>query len=145
MVTTPIGNDKYLTDLDIRIWLRDNDPASNKLLDDYEFTPEELRTAVTLAVDFWNERTPIIDCYEYTNFPWRFHLLQGTAANLLFIAANAYRRNRLAYNIPGGAVDDQSKAPEYDAAGDRLWRQYVDWVDRIKRQKNIEQGFGSIG
>jgi len=144
-MTTPIGNDRYLTDLDIRIWLRDTDPVANKLLDDLEFSPEELRTAQTLAVDFWNERPPIIGCYEYTDFPWRYHLLQGTVANLLFIAANLYRRNKLTYNIPGGAVGDQDKAPDYDTAGDRLWKEYVKWVDMIKRSINIESGFGAVG
>jgi hypothetical protein len=144
-MTTPIGNDRYLTDMDIRIWLRDNDPAANKLIDDLEFSPEELRTAITLAVDFYNERPPIIQCYEYTDFPYRFHLLKGTAANLLFIAANLYRRNKLTYNIPGGAVGDQDRAPDYDAAGQKLWEEYVKWVDMIKRFKNAEMGWGTVG
>lgn len=144
-MTTPIGNDRFLTDLDIRIWLRDNDPAANKLLDNYEFTPEELRTAITLAVDAWNERPPFIINYDYDEFPYRFALLKGTVANLLFIAANAYRRNNLSYNIPGGAINDQDKFQAYDAAGDKLWKEYISWIDSVKRAKNIEMGFGSVG
>ena len=41
----PTGNKNYLTDLDVRIWLRDNDPDANVLLDSEEFDAEEIRTA----------------------------------------------------------------------------------------------------
>ena len=142
---TPVGNDRYITDLDIRIWMRDQNPATNKLLDDLEFSPEELRTAQTLCVDFFNERAPFCVTYEYTNFPYRYNLLMGTCANLLFIAANAYRRNKLTYTIPGGSVGDQDKAPDYDKAGDRLWQEYIKWVDLTKRAINASQGWGTIG
>ncbi|MFC1453579.1 hypothetical protein ACFLQL_00175 [Verrucomicrobiota bacterium] len=140
-----LGNENYLTELDIRIWLRDTDPTANKLLDDYEFTPEEIRTAMTLCVDYFNETHPMVAYYDYDKFPYRYHLLMGTCANLLFIAANAYRRNKLKYSIPGGAIDDQNKDPEYDKAGERLWKQYKEWVMITKRTININQGFGTIG
>jgi len=142
---TPVGNYRYLTDLDLRIWLRDSNPAANKLLDNLEFSAEELRTAQTLTVDAWNERPPYIRAYQYTEFPYRFALLKGTAANLLFIAANLYRRNKLVYNIPGGSVEDQSKAPDYDTMGQRLWDEYIKWVDLAKRSINISEGFGVVG
>lgn len=144
-MTNPIGNDRFLTDLDIRIWLRDNEPAANTLLDDYEFTPEELRTAITLAVDYWNETPPPLVTYDYPEFPFRFHLLKGTCANLLFIAANHYRRNFMQYNVPGASIAPMNKAPEYDAAGQKLWEEYKLWVAQKKRAMNIEQGFGTIG
>jgi hypothetical protein len=41
----PSGNDTFLSEMDVRIFLRDLDPAANKLLDDYEFKQEEIRTA----------------------------------------------------------------------------------------------------
>ena len=56
----PFGNAGYLSEMDVRIWLRDLDPELNKLLDDYEFGQEEIRTASTLAVDFWTEEPPNI-------------------------------------------------------------------------------------
>jgi hypothetical protein len=60
----PVGNTGYLSDLDIRIWMRDNDPDANLLIDDYEFSPEEIRTATTLAVDYWNEQPPQLRGYD---------------------------------------------------------------------------------
>ena len=140
----PQGNEAYLSEMDIRIWLRDTDPEANKLLDDWEFGQEEIRTAMTLAIDFWNEEPPHIPGYHIANFPYRHALLKGTAANLLFIASNLYRRNRLQYRTAGGGVTDQDKAPTYDAAGDRLWQEYVSWVRRNKRSLNMQLGWGLI-
>lgn len=140
----PTGNHKYLTDLDIRIFLRDTDPAANLLLDDFEFTAEELRTASTLAVDKWNDTPPYIANHSTDTFPYRSALLRGTCANLLFIAANRYRRNDLPYNIGGGAVNDQAKFKEYDEAGQRMWTEFTEWIAHNKRALNMEQGWGVI-
>lgn len=143
-MSTPIGNITYLTDLDVRIWLRDNDPAANLLLDDYEFSPEEIRTAMTLTVDYWNEQPPFIQGYDYDKFPWRGMLLRGTAANLLFIAAHRFRRNALKYSAGGLAIADQEKHGEYDGAGQALWSEYKAWVEKAKRAINVETGFATI-
>ena len=140
----PEGNPGFLTDLDVMIWMRDADPSANLLLDNYEFTPEELRTAMTLTVDYWNDQPPYIGCHQVTSFPWRSKLLCGTAANLLFIAANRFRRNALKYQAGGMAVADQEKYAEYDEAANRRWTEYKDWVVIQKRSLNAEQGWGMI-
>ena len=142
----PQGNPGYLTDMDIRLFLRDKDPELNLLLDDYEFTPEELRTATTLAVDKWNETPPILGTHMYTTltFPFRYNLLLGTSANLMYMAGMRFRRNSLTYNIPGGQVADQEKFQQYDAAGQRLSQEYTDWLHQMKRAINMECGFGII-
>lgn len=140
----PQGSVQYLTDMDIRIWLRDKEPTANLLLDDYEFSPEEIRTAQTLAVDFWNDRPPEIRRYDYDKFPWRSSLLTATAANLLFMAAHRYRRNDLTYSAGEVSVADQAKYQQYDAAASRLWAEYKEWVDAKKRELNVAQGFGMV-
>jgi len=142
----PVGNAGFITEMDVRIWMRDRDPEANLLLKDLEFTPEEIRTAWTLAVDFWNEEPPNLRCANYTlyTFPWRGQMLSATAANLLFIAANRFRRNKLRVNIPGGAADDQAKDQDYEMAGTRLWDAYKDWVRRKKRELNMLRGWGMV-
>lgn len=140
----PIGSDTYLTDLDVRIWLRDNDPEANRLLDDFEFQPEEIRTAMTLAVDYWNDQPPYIRSYDYDKFPYRSRLLQGAAAKLLFMAAHRFRRNALQYSAGGLTVQDQEKYRDYDQAGSMLWEQYREWVSMNKRALNAESGFATI-
>ena len=142
MDVTPQGNEGYLTEVDIRLYLRDADPAANVLIDDLEYTPEEIRAAATHTVDYWNEQPPNVgECTVYT-MPFRFHLLMGTAAQLLFIAAHRFRRNALQYSVPGGGISDQAKAPQYDEAGTRLWTQYTEFVRAKKREINISQGWG---
>ena len=141
-MTNPTGNDNYLTDMDIRIWLRDVDPEANVLLDDLEFSAEEIRTAQTLTVDYWNETPPAIQGYNYDKFPYRFALLRGTAANLLFIAANRFRRNEAQYNAGGLQFNSEAKHQQYDAAGSRLWEEYKQWVRMKKRELNSNLGWG---
>lgn len=140
----PKGSNTYLTDLDVRIWLRDNDPEANLLLSDFEFEPEEIRTAMTLTVDYWNDQPPYIRTYDYDKFPWRSQLLEGTAGNLLYIAANRYRRNALQYNAGGLSIQDQEKYQQYDQAGQRLFEAYKAWVVLNKRSLNAEQGFATL-
>jgi hypothetical protein len=139
---TPVGNDNFLTDMDIRIWLRDNDPEANVLIDDFEFSAEEIRTAQTLTVDYWNETPPAIQGYNYDKFPYRYALLRGTAANLLFIAANRFRRNEAQYNAGGLQFNSEAKHQQYDAAGSRLWEEYKQWVRMKKREINANNGWG---
>lgn len=140
----PTGNKTFLTDLDVRIWLRDNDPDANVLLDTEEFDPEEIRHALTLTVDYWNETPPSVGRYDYDRFPHRYALLRGAAANLLFMAAHRYRRNHLHYSAGGVSVDDQNKYQQYDAAGARLWDEYKQWVDTKKRSINVDLGWGTV-
>ena len=139
----PIGNPSHITELDIRTWLRDRDPEANLLLDDYEFTPEEIRSAMNLAVDKFNETPPYLNQFHYnvTTFPYRSYFILGTAANLMYMAAHRFRRNSLNYTIPGGTVNDQEKYREYDNAGDRLMREYTEWITRAKRSLNMETGW----
>ena len=140
----PIGNNSYLTEVDVRIWLRDNDPDANVLLDDFEFSSEEIRSALTHTADYWNETVLSGGHYDYDKFPWRFHLLQGAAANLLFMAAHRYRRNSLNYSAGGVTVDDQNKYQQYDAAGARLWDEYKKWVSDMQKSINLENAWGLV-
>lgn len=99
---------------------------------------------MTLTVDYWNETPPNIGCYDYDRFPYRFALLRGTAANLMFMAAHRYRRNHLQYSAGGLSVDDQNKYQQYDATGARLWEEYKQWVITEKRSINVDLGWGTI-
>jgi len=140
----PKGNDTYVTEWDVRIWLGDTDPEANLLIQDFEFSPEEIRTAFTTTVDYWNDQPPYIKTYDYDKFPWRSQLLEGTAGRLLFIAGNKYRRNALQYSAGGLTIQDQEKYQQYDAAAQRHMDAYKEWVIRNKRSLNAEQGFATL-
>lgn len=150
MPDKPIGNKGFVTEMDVRLFMRDLDPSMNYLLDDVEFSSEEIRTAMTHAVDHFNDSPPFIltpngkNGYTVYDFPFRSSLLRGTIANLLFIAGHRFRRNSLKYNVPGGAVADQEKFQEYDGAAATLWAEYKSWVAHTKRSMNMEQGWAMI-
>lgn len=137
------GNDMVLTEQDIRTWLRDRDPAANRLLDDLEFKPEEIRAAMTLAIDQWNDTPPYIPNLDLTTFTYRHGLLMGTVANLLHMVGNSRRRNHATYSVPGGNIDDQNPQA-YLAAAESWSQRYAAWVARNKRALNITRGFGMV-
>lgn len=136
------GSTGFITDLDIRIFMRDH-PATNKLLMDYEFTPEEIRTAATLVVDKWNDTPPFINNFRIDSFPFRWAYIVGTTANLLTMAAHAFRRNHLPYTTTGGSIDDQNKFGQYDAAAAQLGAEFNDWMRNTKVTINLQQCWGS--
>lgn len=138
----PQGNDCSMTDMEVRIFLRDADPNANLLLDDFEFSPEEIRTAMNITVDRWNDTPPDICRYDYDAFPYRSIFLLGVASNLLTMAAHRYRRNSLAINAGGTSVNDQDKAREYDQAADRLRGEYLQAIRMKKRELNSNMGWG---
>lgn len=138
----PKGNDAPMTDMEVRIFLRDKDPSANILLDDFEFTPEEIRTAMNITVDRWNDTPPDIYRMDYDEFPYRSILLLGVASNLLAMAAHRYRRNSLAINAGGTSVNDQAKAGEYDQASMRLRDEYLRAIRTKKRELNANLGWG---
>jgi len=144
MPTQPVGNEGFITDLDIRIFLRDTDPAANVLIKDLEYAPEEIRTAMTLAVDLWNETPPSVAVYNINNFPFRRHFLLETTANLLMISAARFRRNSLTLSITGGSVNDQDKAGPYEAASLRLHQEFMGWMMSKKVEMNTAMGWGWI-
>ena len=139
---SPVGNDAPMTDMEVRIFLRDTDPSANLLIDDYEFSPEEIRTAMNLAMDRWNDTPPDIYRMDYDHFPYRSILLLGVSANLLTMAANRYRRNSLAINAGGTSVNDQDKSREYDAAAARLAGEFMQAIRTKKRELNSHLGWG---
>ena len=139
---TPKGNDASMTEMEVRVFLRDTDPAANLLLDDYQFTAEEIRTAMNLAMDRWNDTPPDIYRMDYDHFKYRSILLLGVASYLLYMAARLYSRNSMPINAGGVSVNDQDKAREYDQASDRLRQEFLQAIRMKKRELNVGLGWG---
>lgn len=138
----PQGNDASMIEMEVRIFLGDTNPEANILLDDFEFSPEEIRTAMNLAMDRWNDSPPDIYRGDYDAFPYRSILLLGTAAYLLSMAAHKYRRNSIQINAGGTSVNDQAKAGEYDNAAANLRAEFLQAVRTKKRELNCNLGWG---
>lgn len=118
-------------------------PFSN-LLDDVEFQDVELVFAMRRVVQRWNNTPPPVGTYSTMNFPYRYYWLQGTVGELLIMGAQRYRRNRLAYQAGGIAIDDQSKAAEYEQIGRENLAEFDRWMRHMKLSKNIPRAW-SVG
>ncbi len=119
----------------------DGAPFSN-LLDDTEFTDLDLVYAQRRVVQMWNETPPPISQYTTQNFPYRYYWLECTVGHLLLASANRYRRNRLAYQAGGIAIDDQSKADEYQRIGQEKIDRFREWMQTEKYRLNMDRCWG---
>jgi hypothetical protein len=120
-----------------------NDGAPfSSLLDDTEFTDVDIIFAQRRVVQKWNETPPPVSLYTTNNFPYRYHWLEATTGHLLLMSASRYRRNRLAYQAGGVAIDDQSKADEYERAGQIKLQQFDEWMRNEKYRINMDRCWG---
>jgi len=114
----------------------DGAPFSN-LLDDTEFTDLDIVFAQQRVVQLWNETPPPITFYTTQNFPYRYNWLECTVGHLLLASAQRYRKNRLAYQAGGIAIDDQSKAEEYQTIGQEKIDRFREWMRNEKYRINM--------
>lgn len=145
------GNPKYPNagppSLDnIRLYIRDNAPEENLLLDDFEFDLAEVCQATELGVRYWNETQPPINVFYSTiTYCARERWLQFIAGQLLIMASFRFRRNHLPYQAGGLAVDDQNKFGIYEQTGLRLVADYREWVKQKKTEINCMMAISSHG
>jgi hypothetical protein len=135
----------YVTLEDIRLFMIDKRPEDNYLLDDLEFTNEEITSAMNLAIDKFNSISPTIVYYTAQTFPFRYQLIEGTAAILLRMRAINLTRNRLNYQSQGGtAVQDKDRAPEYLALAKLLMEDFERESRDLKKNMNTEACYGTL-
>lgn len=131
---------------EIRLAMRDNSPADNLLLDDIEFDSAEIAQAVLRPIQFWNEiPPPVRPALTTKTFPFREMWMLGIQSYLLEIAAHHYRRNQLAYNAGGIAIDDKNKEQYYSAAARQLTVRFQEMARAKKIEINISLFSGSVG
>jgi hypothetical protein len=135
-----IGATRPLTIAEVRLAIRDY-PVSNTLLDDVEFSDEEILWALTRPIDIWNSVPPDISTFDYNNFPYRAAHLDGTVGELLSIATHHYMRNQLSYQSAGMTVDDKNKATNYLNLSENLKNKFITFVERKKYELNVAGGF----
>jgi len=131
---------------EIRLAMRDNAPADNVLLDDFEFDAAEIAQAVTRPIQYWNETPPPIMPPQTTKtFPFREMWLLGIQAYLFDMVASHYRRNQLAYTAGGVAVDDKNKEQQYRNTSTLLNQQFREMLRAKKMEINIASFSGTMG
>jgi hypothetical protein len=130
---------------EIRLHLRDSDPAESFLLDHIRFDDAEIALAIQRPVQYWNEIPPGVGNYTTQNFPWRYHWLEAICANLFWMVAEQFRANNLQYSAAGVQVNDQDKEPNYEKAAERRQANWLDFVRRKKSEINLNSAYGGIG
>lgn len=122
---------------EVRMRLMDSSASENLLLDDVEFSDEQILYAMTTPIQTWNETPPPLrPLMTSRTFPYRAAWMSGTLAQLLLMAANNYRRNT--FRTAAGATSDKDKEREYLAEGNRLWQEYMTWVLNKKVEINLK-------
>ena len=138
-------SNQMLSIAEIRMTMRDTDPESNFLLDELDFTTNEIALMIRRAVDYWNEVPPPLSVYTSSNFPWRYHLSRGVVGLLHQMAAMYKMRNNLDYSAGGVTVADTIKWQQYENIGTRMWDEYRKWVRDKKYEINIQGGYMTLG
>lgn len=128
---------------DIRIQLRDI-WVENNLRGEVEFSDAEIMHSLIQPVRYWNEIPPDIVRYTTANFPYRYHWLMATVANLLLVSAQWYMRNKAGIQAGGASINDMDKDQPYAALALRLREEYQQFVRDKKIEINISQGWGSM-
>lgn len=129
---------------EIRQQIMDSSASENILLDDVEFSDDQILHAMTKPVEDWNLMSPPISTAYHTtrSFPYREPWLRAIAGHLHVMSANHYRRNRLAHQAGGVAIDDKNKEREYMAEGQRLLQEYAVWCQTKKIEINTKLIYG---
>ena len=138
-----------ITIAEIRLWSRDTSPEVNDLLDEVEYSDNEIAAAIRRGVDLWNSTTPMLNQHTYTptTFPWKFRSqwIDVTIGFLKNMAADWYERNHLQYQAGGVTIDDRNKWQSYRKDGQFRLQQYKDWLKDVKVQLNMMGGWGRTG
>lgn len=119
---------------------RDED---DQLLDDLEFTDEDIANAARRVINLWNESPPQVMPFTHRNFPYREMWLIGTLSYLYDAGSARYSRNRLDYSAGGIRIDDKNKAAEYQARSESYRKRFSDWMMQIKYAYNMRVTWGT--
>lgn len=146
-LTSLIEGNRPITIPEIRMALRDTSPSYNSLLEDLEFSDEEIVYAIMRPVEEWNETPPDLGQFSYTpgTFPYRENWRRATVGYLLKTAAYHYQRNYVPYNAGGVSFDDKNKAPQYFQTAEQNLQEWRQFVLAKKRELNMSLAFGVIG
>lgn len=131
---------------ELRTFLLDSSASDNYLLATIEHELGEVGYAMLQAVSDWNSFMPGIGpAYTTTTFIDPETLVEGIAGYLLMAAANNYRRNHLAYQAAGVALDDKNKEATYTKAAQEYLGLYTKWVrtQKVRANKEAWSGFSS--
>ena len=126
------------------MFMRDRAPK-NILLDDVQFTGDELNLALEMAASAFNTVTPQTNVTPST-FPHKYLLLIGTVRFLLMSESFLQVRNQATVqdgDISPIGIDD--KAALYSQMAQALKAEWDELVRGVKTQNNMESAYSTLG
>ena len=135
---------------EIRRFMRDyagevkNTGVINILLDNVEFSDDDIAAAIKFTVNYYTFLPPIIGVFTEATIP-PVVLLFGTAAHLLTSEAMRQLRNQATVqdgDVQPIGIDDKFK--DYLTASDWMRNQFKELAQRIKIQQNMQGAYGGL-
>ncbi len=135
-----------LTIQDVRTHLRD-DPDTNFLIGEEEFSEKQIKLAIDLTFQAFNEAPPILTGFNEGNLPeiLRDVILVGVLSKIYRGKALEQERNRLAYSDGGINVNISDRAQFYLTVSQQFQADFEQRSARWKHWINLEQAYGGIG
>ena len=142
MAVTIAPNAAPLTMDVIRMFLRDQ-PDKNPLLEDVEWSDEEINNAIDLAVAKYNVMTPITHTAPEQMNAWL--LLTGVCCVLFRSEGTRQLRNQVQAQDGGIApVGLDEKEAQYMRWADHFCQEFERVARAVKTQANMEGGWGGL-
>lgn len=140
------ASNQPLTMAEVRLFLNDLCPEAHFLLDARQWTDAEVAACIRRPIDRWNGSPPFISNYTVRNFPYRELWLLGATAYMLQIAAEKWRPDRVAVNLPGGGnlEPDEGKSTEYEQVARMRLEEFTQRLTELKVAENAGRAFGTL-
>jgi len=123
----------------VRIYMRDN-TKQNTLLNDLEYTEDEIKLAIDLVLSEFNSYPPTTTLTKDT-IPL-YIILPGIASKLLTSVSVSKLRNQLNYNDGGDHVMIDDTGPQYKQLADAFFDEYKKYMINYKSALNIDLCWG---
>jgi hypothetical protein len=128
----------------IRMFLRDKPQLNRLLRGQPESTDTEIRVALMMALDDWNNTGPPIGNTTLGKHPAKYLLILRASASLLQSAATWHAREHMPSSDGGTSGDDHAKTADYLNIADRWIQEYEAKKIEIKERININEAFGNM-
>lgn len=130
---------------EIRARLWDSGPGDNLLLDDVEFSDDQILSAILWPVQDWNEKPPPVGTYNTFNFPFRSAWIDAAIGQLYLYGAAFYRRNKLNGSAGGVNLNELDRDGAYMEAYKLHLTNWNEFRDRKKLEANMALCTGTLG
>lgn len=138
----PMSAVPVLVYTDVQSFIQDS-PATNYLLDNYEFTQTRIELAISIALSEAN-MVPPRTTYTVFSFPSQGLLLDGTLWKLFEGQAAFYARSSLPISDGGLVVPIEEKFESYTAMAAQFKANFLDGLNRMKVENNMEGAWDTL-